>query len=137
MWSSMLPQERRKALALLALVMLSGVLEAAGVASILPFMALLANPTALDEVAAVVMLREALDLQTRASFLLFSGLVVFGLLLLTNTVSAAANWLLVRFANRQGHLLSVALLAGYAARPYAFFLERNSAEMIKTVFTET
>jgi ABC-type multidrug transport system fused ATPase/permease subunit len=43
---------------------------------------------------------------------------------------------MLRFANRQGQALSVRLLAGYLGKPYAFYLERNIAELQKNVFGE-
>ncbi len=121
---------------LLTLVTATGLLELLGVASILPFMTLLAEPEILRENVWLSQLYDFLGFSSTQSFLIFLGSVVLGLMVLTNALLAGNTWLMERFVWMKQHQLSRLLLEGYLTRPYPFFLNRNSAELSKNVLLE-
>ena len=111
------PRAMRRFLVLCTVAVAAGLLETAAVASVMPFLSLLAG-------------------QGEAGGAARLGVVVLLLLVAANAISALAAWLLLRFANRQGHELSLRLLAGYLSKPYVFYLDRHTAELQKNVFGE-
>ncbi|MCI0577822.1 MAG: ABC transporter ATP-binding protein/permease [Chloroflexi bacterium] len=130
------PRERWQALALLVAITATGLLEVLGVASILPFMSLLAQPEIIQENEWLSRVYNSLGFSSSHSFLMFLGFLVLGLMVLTNSLLAATNWLMERFVWNKHHELSRLLLKGYLARPYASFLNRNTAELSKNVLLE-
>ncbi|MDH5350163.1 MAG: ABC transporter ATP-binding protein/permease [Betaproteobacteria bacterium] len=127
---------RRRFYALCGLAVVAGLLEAAAVASVMPFLATVAGEGLVPGNARFAGLLEPLGASSPSSRLAWLGGAVLCLLVLANAASAATTWSMLRFANRQGHALSVRLLASYLAKPYAFYLHRNTAELQKNVFGE-
>ena len=127
---------RRQFYALCALAVGAAFLETLAVASIMPFLAALAGPEAGGGDPHVAKLHALLGAQSQAQHLAYVGGLVLLLLVLANALSAATTWLMLRFANRQGHALSVRLLGSYLAKPYEFYLDRHTAELQKNVFAE-
>lgn len=130
------PGASRRFLALCSLAVVAGLLEAAAVASVMPFLATLAGGGLAAGLARFSGLLESVGTAGQSARLAWLGGVVIGLLVLANTVSAVTTWLMLRFANRQGHALSARLLESYLGKPYAFYLDRNIAELQKNVFGE-
>lgn len=131
--------ERRERLQLLALavaVVLMGLLEMVGVASILPFMQIVADPQALERSAWLARIHTWAGNPDRSEFLFMAGIGLLGIIALNNLGNALTNGALFRFAWAQNHRLSLRLLRRYLTQPYAFFLDRNTAELSQTLLTE-
>jgi ABC-type multidrug transport system fused ATPase/permease subunit len=134
---ALLSHRERVEMAWLFLAMLlMGLLEMVGVASIAPFTAVAANPELIQTNSMLHALWEVLQPESRNDFLFMLGVLVLAVLTFGNAFSALTNWLLLRFANMQGHELSRKLLVKYLGQPYLFFLNRNSAELSKNMFSE-
>jgi ABC-type multidrug transport system fused ATPase/permease subunit len=114
----------------------AAVLEMLAVASIMPFLAALASPDLAASDPRLAKLQALLGAHEPSAFLAVLGGIVLLILVMANAFSAASTWLMLRFANRQGHALGVRLLASYLAKPYAFYLSRHTAELQKNVFAE-
>ena len=130
------PAARRQFHLLCGLALVAGFMESASVASIMPFLAALASPDLAFAGARLSRLLEWLGTDAPARALAYLGGIVLGVLVLSNALSAAVSWRMLRFANRQGQDLSTRLLASYLAKPYAFYLHRHTAELQKNLFAE-
>jgi ABC-type multidrug transport system fused ATPase/permease subunit len=130
------PGARGQLYALCALAMFAGFLEAVAVTSIAPFLAVLVSPELAGTDPRLVQLHALLGAGTDTRFLASLGGLVLLALVAANACSATTTWLFLRFANRQGHALSMRLLASYLAKPYVFYLHRHTAELQKNVFGE-
>ncbi len=136
LFSLLTRQEKRKlALLLLAIVMMA-TLQASSVASIMPFLAVVAN-------GEIVHTNEFLNyfyaLAGRPNindFLFLLGLAVLVVLILSNGIAALTTWGLLRFSHLMGFRLSRRLLGNYINRPYVFFLDRNTTELTKNILSE-
>ena len=64
------------------------------------------------------------------------GIVLLGILVIGNAVSAAATWLRVRFVWQKNHTISLALLEKYLSMPYAYFFNQHSADLSKNILFE-
>ena len=74
------PAERRGMLALFSCILVTAFLEVAGVASVMPFMAVVANPSLIRNNQHLLYLGHAVGLDDSRSFVLFLGAVALFLL---------------------------------------------------------
>ena len=124
--------DRRKLTLLVVLSLVSGLLATFGIASVIPFLAVVANPEAALANPFVDLAYTSLGFADTNGFLVFLGVGVFVLLVVTNAVTALNTWLLLRFAWMAGHRISVRMLTDYIYRPYEFFLNRTSSSSNET-----
>lgn len=128
--------ERRQGLLLLMSMVLVAAVETAGIASIMPFMAVVSSPELIQTNRWLKMLFDGLGFDNQIAFLRFLGIVVVAFLFFSTLLKAANNWLVLRFDNKINYVLARRLLAQYMSRPYEFFLNRNTAELGKNILTE-
>lgn len=130
-------RERRQALVVLALTSLMALMEVIGIASILPFMAVLASPGIVETNQYLRQGYEFFGFSSVNRYLFFLGLVVLLALVLNNSVKALTRWKTLDFSIMSGHSISSRLLHQYLHQPYAYFLSRNSAHLNKNILDET
>jgi ABC-type multidrug transport system fused ATPase/permease subunit len=130
------PGERRQIALLLISTTVSGLLQAAGVASIMPFIAVVADPALVTENHYLSWAYGALGFASTNEFLRFLGLFAFGMLVTTNLLVGMNAWLTFRIGHLGEYNLARRLLGRYLARPYLFLVQRNSSELVKLVVTE-
>lgn len=135
-WAVLTLEERRRFVLLQPLVIFSALLEMAGLAGVVPFLALLSDEHALEDHPAAAAVYSGLGFQTTNSFFFAVGVGVLVLITVGNATSALTTWSLLQFSWMCSHTLSLRLLQSYMARPYSFFLENNSAELAKNILAE-
>ena len=128
--------DRRRLYVLVILSVVTALLETIGIASVIPFLAVVASPEVALENRWVNFAYTALGFESTSSFLVFLGLGVFALLTVTNAMSALTMWILFRLSWMSGHRISEQILTDYLYRPYEFFLSRNSAELGSKLLAE-
>jgi ABC-type bacteriocin/lantibiotic exporter with double-glycine peptidase domain len=121
---------------LLALMLLVGAVEVAGVASIFPLIAVVSNDSLIQSNPYLSAVYESLGFTSRNSFLVFLSVAVLLVIVLRTALVALNSYALVRFSYMRGHTLSVRLLRSYLNRKYEWFLNRHTAELSKAVFSE-
>jgi ATP-binding cassette, subfamily B, bacterial PglK len=119
------------------MMVLMAILETAGVASVMPFLAVLGNPEIIDTVAPLRWAFETFGFSTTKSFLVALGIFSILLIVGSSVFKALTNYLMHRYIYMRRHAISERLLGSYLRQPYEFFLSRNSAELSKTVLAET
>lgn len=133
------PPERKRAGLLMSMILVMAFLDMLGVASILPFMAVLANP---DLVQANAVLRTAfttsrhIGIYTIEQFLFALGALVFVLLVTSLAFKALTTYAQTRFALMREYSIGKRLVEGYLHQPYSWFLNRHSADLGKTILSE-
>lgn len=114
----------------------SGLVQMLGVASILPFLALVANPNAVQRDPRLNWLYTSLNFTNATAFLVAAGLAVFVMIALTNGMMALTTWLIHRFTYEKYRTFSIRLLVKYIDEPYTFYLTRNTAGLTKNILAE-
>jgi ABC-type bacteriocin/lantibiotic exporter with double-glycine peptidase domain len=114
----------------------TALLETIGVASIVPFMMVVANPKVLHEQGWLGDLYAYSGMQSDNRFLVLLGLAVFAVMLVSNVVKALTTWFTQRFTYRVGHNISLELYRSYLDRPYEYFLSRHTSDLGKNVLSE-
>jgi len=131
--------ERKRASLLMGMILLMAFLEMLGVASILPFIAVLANPELVQTNAVlntVFIFSRHVGISTPEQFLFALGLLVFVLLVTSLTFKALTTYAQIRFSMMCEYAISNRLVEGYLHQPYSWFLNRHSADLGKTILSE-
>ena len=135
--SALLDQrERRRAVVVFVLMVGTAFLEALGVASIMPFVAVLMNPEIIDNNAYVRSVYDLLGFTDRNSFMVLFGSVLLFVFVSSLAFRALTTYAILRFSTMRLHTLACRLLSAYLRQPYEFFLGRNTATMAKSVLAE-
>jgi ABC-type multidrug transport system fused ATPase/permease subunit len=129
--------DRRQFYWLIVVMLIMGVLEVAGIGSIMPFIAAVSNIDGVLENRHARHLYDLLGLRSKESFIIFLGGSVLALLVVRGVFFAVANWLVFRFTFMWRHNLSERLLSKYLMQPYAYFLSQNTLELKRNVCNET
>jgi ATP-binding cassette, subfamily B, bacterial PglK len=129
-------RERRQFALLMLMILAMGLLEVAGVASILPFLAVLADPQIIHERDLLSTVYHQVGFQSEQAFLAFFGGMVFTLVFFGLAFKSLTLYQLVRFGTMRNLSISSRLLRGYLCHPYVWSLGRNSAELGKTMLSE-
>ena len=131
------PEERRR-LALIAIGLAgTALLEVIGVASVIPFLTLVGDPTAADRLPYLAALRDGLGLADPRGFLIATGLAALLAILTTAVANAGLTYTQLLFTHLTGYGLARRLLFRYLDRERLFFAQANSAELAKNVLSET
>ena len=128
--------ERRRAYLLLGMILLMALCDMVGVASIMPFMAVLANPEVIETNAVLNTLYTRLGFTDPQQFLFLLGSLVFVLLVFSLAFKALTTYAQLRFIQMREYTIGKRLVEGYLHQPYDWFLSRHSADLGKTVLTE-
>jgi ATP-binding cassette, subfamily B, bacterial PglK len=120
----------------LAVIMLSvAVIQMCTVFSIMPFMAVAANPDIIETNSRLAWIYQWSGLE-RTGFLIFLGSLVLLFVILNNVASAIGLWMTYRFIGRVDARLSRDLLRKYLNRPYLWFVQQGSPKAGKNILVE-
>ena len=129
-------KEKKKLFFLFAATINTSFIEVVGIASIMPFMAVVSNPNVIRTNKWLQKTYELFQFDTVHNFLFFLGTILLVLLICSNLFKALTVWATLKYCNRFNYILSRRLLAQYLSRPYSFFLNRNTSDMGKNVLAE-
>lgn len=136
LWKLLDKKERRNAILLLALMMLMGLSEVFGVASVLPFISVLLNPSVVNENGILSWVYKFFEFPDLNSFFVFLGLIVFFVVIINLIIKAFTNWAMARFSHMRSYSIGSRLLNNYLHRPYDWFLQQHSSDLGKSVLSE-
>jgi HlyD family secretion protein len=129
------PEQKRRLLLLQGYFAFSAVLQVAGVASLAPFIALIANPRLIQETSIAKRLYDAGGFSSDRDFIIAFAVVLMIIITSTNAVLAGGVMLSTRYAKRLGVDLQREILRGYLHRDYERISRTNTAKLVAT-FTQ-
>lgn len=129
-------KEKRQLAVIFVTILISGLTQIFGIVSILPFIAVAANPELIATNTYLVELSNYFSLSDQREFLMVLGAGSFFVLVMSNIIVGFNIWLTMRFIARANHGLSYRLLSYYLKQHYLYHLQRNSAELIKNMMIE-
>lgn len=129
-------RERRRFAVLVLLVMAMGLFDVLGVASVLPFLAVVSNPAVIGESAWLSWFRDLSGVVTTTGFMMVLGFTVFVFVLVTTIFRALTFYALTRFTKMRMVSLATRLMEVYLSQPYIWFLGRHSSDLGKTILSE-
>ena len=132
-------KDRKSAYLLLVMIIIMALLDMIGVASILPFIAVLSNPSLIETNAILNTIfknSNMLGVENNQEFIFLLGIFVFVLLIISLTFKSFTVYLQSRFAQMCEYSISTRLIKGYLYQNYDWFLSRHSADLGKNILSE-
>lgn len=130
-------RDRWKAGLLVGLMLASALVQTLGVAAVMPFLSVVANPEVIQTNERLQTVYQWFEFEDENRFLLLLGVLAFIVFISGTFLQAATQWAITRFSHMRQYWLSRRLMVDYLRRPYSFFLNRNASDLAKTVLTET
>ena len=133
------PHERKRAVLLLVMILIMALLDMIGIASILPFMAVITNPGLVETNYILNYMFQASNIfgvENNQQFLFALGVFVFVILITSLVFKALTNYAQLRYIQMREYSISKRLVEGYLHQPYSWFLGRHSADLGKTILSE-
>ena len=137
--SLLTPHEQKNGGLLLIMLLIMSLLDMTGVASILPFMAVLTNPEIIETnfiLNYIFEFSRSFGVQNNQEFIFALGVLVFLLLLISLLFKALTYYVQARFVYMREYTIGKRLVEGYLNQPYSWFLSRHSADLGKTILSE-
>ena len=134
------PNERKQAGLLLMMIIFMALLDTIGVASILPFVAVLTNPNLIETNSTLnfmFQISNIFGVENNQQFLFTLGVLVFFTLIISLSFKAITTYMLAKFVKMNEFNIGKRLIETYLHQPYSWFLNRNSADLGKTILSET
>lgn len=130
------PQERRRGMLVLAAAIVMAVVDTLGVASVMPFLAVLGNPGMVESNAWLARLYQLGGFASREDFLFALGLLALSMVLFAALVRTAGQYAILRYVNMRRYSISLRMMKGYLGQPYIFFIGRNSADLTSRMLSD-
>ena len=102
----------------------------------MPFLALVANPDAVNENQWLNTVYNYFGFSSRNMFMVFLGFCALSILTFGSVLQIATQWIKLRFVHMRSHTLSMRLLENYLDKPYIYFLNENSSNLGKNILSE-
>lgn len=131
--------DRKQAYNILVLIIFMAIMDMLGVASIMPFMSVLANPDWVETNQYLIYLFKIANLfniTSSESFIFFLGLLVFILLVSSLSLKALVYFFQLRFSMMREFSIGKRLIEGYLHQPYSWFLNSHSSDLSKNILSE-
>lgn len=129
-------RERKQALYVLILTIIVAFIEVLGVASIMPFMAVITNPDIIKTNFFLAFLYNSLSFSSTEDYIFFIGVCVLVFLVGSTLLKAFVVWAQVHFASMRNYSISTRIVSGYLQQPYSWFLVRNSSNLASSILEE-
>jgi ABC-type multidrug transport system fused ATPase/permease subunit len=134
--SIFLASELRHGMFILLLAMLVSLLEIVGIASMMPFFALIGNPQSISTNGILSFLYASFGFETYSSFIMFIGIAVIGVIAFSNFVKGISAHYTNLFTGTLRQSLQSRLLKSYVYQPYKYFLGKNTSELNKIIWSD-
>ena len=131
LWVILTPEERRRSLGLIAMMVVSAMLEVVGIGLIVPVIGLLARPELAEQNGIIIMIKQVLapSASNRTFILILCGTSII-LFLGKNLFLVVQAYFQARFVFGMGSRLGNRLYETYIHAPYTFHLERNAGHLM-------
>ncbi|MFL6604188.1 MAG: ABC transporter ATP-binding protein [Steroidobacteraceae bacterium] len=136
-WRLLDRQQRRRLVLLQLLSVLMALSTVGGIAAVLPFFTVLADPDAVERSALLHFLYQHLQFSTERSFVVALGIGLAIVVMLANAVNLAGTLMINRFAFQVGETFHTALFTEYLSRSFAFHSMTHSASLASKILHET
>jgi len=131
--------ERKKFILLIFMIFIVAIFEMLGVASIMPFIAVLTNPSLVETNIILINLYSFMvnmGLKNNTDFVFFLGVFLFFFLTVSILFKALTMYAQFRFILMCEYTIGKRMLEKYLCQPYVWFLSRNSSDLSKNILSE-
>lgn len=136
LFSLLTPSQRRRYLSLQVMVFFMAIMELLGIASIAPFMALVADVQLLETNTTLKKIYLASGVESHEKFLFLTGSIVLIMFSTASILSIITTWRLSLFALSVGTEIGDRLYRYYLNKDWLFHASGSSAQLTKQIATE-
>ncbi|MDA8991318.1 ABC transporter ATP-binding protein/permease [Opitutales bacterium] len=111
--------------------------DVVGISSVMPFLSLLGDNNLVFENKYLYTLYNYLEFEDVRYFLYFIGLSSLIIIVFSSCLKTLSYYLLYRFTNFRRDTLSKKMFSCFLSKPYFYFSDLNSSEIIKTILYQT
>jgi ABC-type bacteriocin/lantibiotic exporter with double-glycine peptidase domain len=132
-------EERFRAILLLLMTLVMALIEMLGVASILPFIAVISNPQIIETntiLSTVYEIVTNFGINNEQEFLIAMGFCVFLLLIISISFKSLTIYIQIRYVKLCEYNIAVRLIKGYLHQPFSWFLMHNSSILGKKILQD-
>jgi ATP-binding cassette, subfamily B, bacterial PglK len=129
--------EQKHGLIIIAMTIVMAAFEAVGVASIMPFLAVLGDPTLITTTPILTRIHTSCGHPDTDTFLFILGAGAFFALVMSTLTRMTTHYAINRYTQMRISSISQQLLRTYLRQPYAFFLNRHSGDMASRILSES
>jgi ABC-type multidrug transport system fused ATPase/permease subunit len=129
-------RERRRFWLLCFMALIMGFANMIGVAAIVPLLSVLGSPESIHTNPWLSGAYEAFGFASDRSFMIGLGFGAFVTFMTSIAIRTVTIYGLFRFGAMRNYSIAAKILSGYLRQPYAWFLHRHSADLVKTVLNE-
>lgn len=126
-------RQKRQLIGMIAILLAEALLELTGVISIYPFIAVMLNPEMIRSNTALRFCYKLSGVGSDNEFFLIIALALIVVYVVKNLFNAYAYYARNAFVFDNQREIGVRLMKSYMAEPYSFFLEKNSAVLMRGV----
>lgn len=137
LFSLLTPNQRKRFYGLQVLVVLMAFAEIIGVASIVPFMALVGDMGLLQQDTMIAQVYQASGISSESQFVFVLGVGVLVMLFISAMISMFTTWKLSMFATKVGSEVADRLYQYYLKQGWLFHASGSSAQLTKQIANET
>ncbi|MGB3721369.1 MAG: ABC transporter ATP-binding protein [Pacificimonas sp.] len=128
--------ERRRFYSLIVASIVMALIDVISLASIIPFLAIIADPAMIQERSSIRGLYDGLGFADPGQFMLFFGVCIFAFVMFGIFTRALTFHFIMQFTRLRAVSFAMRLLERYLAQPYAWHLNRHSADLSRQVLDE-
>lgn len=136
LWKILTPLDKRKLGVVAVLVIFMTIIESLGVVSIMPFLAVLANPEGIQQNIFLKKIYIFFNAKNTNQFVVYLGVISLFIVIFSAILKIITQYVLNRFSSLQRHYFSSRLLHIYLKQNYSFFIQRNSADLTKILLSD-
>lgn len=136
-WHILSTRERVSSFYVLIIVVVSAFLSALMVASIVPFLSVLGDPSQIEKSDFLNRAYMFFEFTSVYGFLTALGGISIAVICIATVAQVLRSYAVSRFGMMRAHSLSFRLLSAYLRQPYEFFLNRHSGEMGTRILSES
>ncbi len=130
-------QQKKNAVIVLFFIILSALLETLGVSAILPFIQSLVAPEEMKSKPYVKIVADIFHLTTIYQITIACGIAIILIYILKNLVILMSNYVKARYSTGLIRDLSVLMMSSFLNRPYIYFVNHNTSEIMQGVNGDT
>ena len=130
-------KQKRRVMLLLVLIVIGALLETLGVSMILPIVTAVVEPDVFTENELVVKVCQVLGLKSLEEFVIAMIIALILIFILKNAYLLFMYYVQHTFICNSQFLISRDLLRIYFNKPYEFYLNANTSDVLRTVYSDT
>lgn len=114
-------------------MLVAAIFETLGISVVIPFIIALTQPETLLKYKSIRAIVDFLNIKSTYGIIFLMAIGVILVYLVKNIIILFSNYIQIRFRNQLENDLSVLMLDSYMKRPYTFFLNINSGDILRGI----